>query len=81
MFRVGSGVGKRRIQALCQAGLTGMRVSGRKGGIMQVSRSAWSAIMYRFHVTDWLSVRLWAVRVIGVGVFCGAVAILIAEKL
>ncbi|WP_162925634.1 hypothetical protein [Isoalcanivorax indicus] len=48
---------------------------------MQISRTGWSAIVYRLQVTDWLSMRSWAIRVIGVGVFCGALAILIADKL
>ncbi|MBZ2190379.1 hypothetical protein K8B33_14815 [Alcanivorax sp. JB21] len=48
---------------------------------MQISRTGWSAIAYRLQVTDWLALRLWAFRVIGVGVFCGALAILIADKL
>lgn len=52
-----------------------------KGEVMQITRTGWAAIVYRFQVADWLSIRLWAVRVFATGVFCGAVAILIADKL
>ena len=71
-----------RYNVCCTARLNRERRAGEcKGEAMQITRTGWAAIVHRFQVADWLSIRVWAVRVLATGVFCGAVAILIADKL